>query len=285
MFKQSTKIAALFSNPISYKTAFALSVLFHGLVFILLALLLNPLKLSNLHKIPLIIDFVSMPGNEKRGVSSQAAEDIIEQSFQEYNFIPADSYSETSLIQSIQDESSTNEIQDASQISEYNTPTKLVQPYFASVFVPPSIKFPRIEIAKPKLMPAKMPLSERHEKTLLKQVTKLTEKLNEKELPDTTLVFEDKNQKFELKIQHLPARSATELDEVLFDITTEQNGELLSAQMRMRRLAFSNFAQLVDNWDPQVAVHDDVFEGRFHTNYAFVISRNKGIGPQFHGKV
>lgn len=274
-----------FSGQISYKTAFVLSILFHGLIFILLALLLSPLKLSNLHKIPLVIDFVSAPGDEDRGVSSQMKKDIVEQSFQENNFVPAGSYSEKSIIQSIEDESSTHKIQDASQVSEYRTLSKFVQPYFASVFVPLSIKFPRIDIAEPKLLPAKMPMSQRHEKTLLKQVTKLTEKLGKRELPDTTLVFEYRNQKFEIHIQHLSARSATELDEVLFEITTEQNGKILSTQMRMRRLAFSNFAQLVDYWDPQVAVHDDVFEGRFHSNYTFSISHSKGIGPKFHGKV
>ncbi len=274
-----------FSGQISYKTAFVLSILFHGIIFILLALLLSPFKLSNLQKIPLVIDFVSAPGDEDRGVPTQVKKEIVEQSFQEKYIVPAGSYSEKSLIQSIEDESSTHKIQDASQVSEYRTPSKFVQPYFASVFVPPSIKFPRIDIAKPKLLPAKTPISARHEKTLLKQVTKLTEKLGERDLPDTTLVFEYRNQKFEINIQHLSARSATELDEVLFEITTEQDRKLLSTQLRMRRLAFSNFAQLVDNWNPHVAVHNDVFEGRFHTNYAFTISRSKGIGPKFHGKV
>ena len=280
-----TRLTNYFSRPISYKSAFTLSVLFHGFVFLLLALLLNPIKFSNIEKIPLVIDFVSMPGDEDRGVFYQLANDIIERSFQESNFVPPGSYSATSLTQSIEGESSTNEIQDASQVTEFRAPSKFVQPYFASVFLPPSVKFPRIDIAEPKLLPAKMPLSARHEKTLLKQVTKLTEKLGERELPDTTLVFEYRNQKFEIHIQHLSARSVTELDEVLFEITTEQNGKILSTQMRMRRLAFSNFAQLVDYWDPQVAVHDDVFEGRFHSNYTFSISRSRGIGPKFHGKV
>jgi len=279
------RLIKYFSSPISYKTAVALSVLFHGLIFILLALLLSPFRLSNLYKIPLVIDFVSTPGNEDRGAAFKVKEENVEHSFKENNFVSTGSRSLTSLIQSIPGESPTLEIPDVRQASESGTPSKFVQPYFASVYVPPSVKFPRIDIAEPKLLPAKIPLTARQEKTLLKQVTKMTEKLGEKNLPDTTLFFEDRKQKFEIQIQHLPARSATELDEVLFDIATEQNGKLLSTQMRMRRLAFSNFAQLVDNWDPQVTVHDDVFEGRFHTNYAFSISRNKGVGPKFHGKV
>ena len=274
-----------FSGQISFKTAFALSVLFHGLIFILLVLLLSPLKLSNLEKIPLVIDFVSMPGDENRGVSSQVKKEIVEQAFQANNYVPAGSFSRTSLSQANEDESLTNEFDNASHVSEYKTPSKFVQPYFASVFVPPSVKFPRIDIAEPKLLPAKMPMSARHEKTLMKKVRKLIENIHERHWSDTTFVVEDKNQKFEIQIQHLPARSSTELDEIIFDITTKQNGKILSTQMRMRRLAFSNFAQLVDYWDPQVAVHDDVFEGRFHTNYAFAISRSKGVGPQFHGKV
>jgi hypothetical protein len=142
-----------------------------------------------------------------------------------------------------------------------------------------------MDIAEPKLLPAKIPLSKRQEKTLRKHITKLTEKHSERDLPDTTFVFENNNQKNEIQIKHLPAKSATELDGVLFDITTQESGKILSTQVRTKRLAFSSFAQLVDYWDPQVAVHNDVFEGRFHSNYTFSISRSKGIGPKFQGKV
>ncbi len=285
IFKKREKILKHFSGNISYQKSFFLSVLFHGLLFVIFSLMLNPFQISDFRRIPLMIDFISIPGDKDRGASSRSEKEIVEQSFQENNFILADSYSITSFNQSIGEKSSTNEFNNTKQNFENKAKFKFIQPYFASVFVPPSVKLPRIDFAEPKLLPAKIPLSERQEKTLLEQVTKLTEKLSERQLPDTTLVFRNRNQKFEIQIKYLPAKSNTELEEVLFDITTQENGKILSTQVRTRRLAFSNFAQLVDYWDPLVAVHDDVFEGRFHSNYTFAISRSKGIGPQFHGKV
>jgi hypothetical protein len=53
----------------------------------------------------------------------------------------------------------------------------------------------------------------------------------------------------------------------------------------MRRLAFSQFAQFVDYWDPQVALHADELDGRFHSNSALVLSASAGTQPKFHGKV
>ena len=34
----------------------------------------------------------------------------------------------------------------------------------------------------------------------------------------------------------------------------------------MNRIAFSNFAQFIDRWDPEVEIHDDLIDGRFHSN-------------------
>lgn len=286
IFKLGKKFLRYFSGQISYKKSLVLSVFFHGLLFVLLSLMLNPFQISDSPRIALVIDLGSVPADEDRDASFGSEKEIVEPSLKKNHFDrEISSHSITSSIQLIEQESQTNEFDNSKPNSNNKNHSKFVQPYFASIFVPPSVKFPRIDFAEPKLLPAKMPLSEQQEKTLLKQVTKLTEKPGERELPDTTLVFEKSNQKFEIQIQHLPAKSATELDEVLFDITTQENGKMLSTQVRTRRLAFSNFAQLVDYWDPLVAVHDDVFEGRFHSNYAFAISRSKGIGPQFHGKV
>jgi len=118
-------------------------------------------------------------------------------------------------------------------------------------------------MAEPKLSPAKMPISERDENTITRKIKKLTENLHEFGQRDTTMILKIKNQKFEVQIQHFPARTFTELDEVSFNISTEDGDKKLSTRLRMRRLAFSNFAQLINYWDPQVAVHNDELEGRF----------------------
>jgi hypothetical protein len=53
----------------------------------------------------------------------------------------------------------------------------------------------------------------------------------------------------------------------------------------MNRIAFSNFAQFIDRWDPSVQIHDDLIDGRFHSNTEILVSRNRGVQPIFNGKV
>ena len=289
------KISNLTIPPISYKSAFGISVLIHLLVFLLLAFLINPIEAPHSSEIPLVIDFVSMPGIEDQQITNNTEIENNNQVLLSNNFtnpVPQSIRSRDAIVNnkikslpSDQYENPDAEFNDPGDIPERIEHSKFSQTNFASVLIPPSLKLPRFDIAEPGLVPAKMPMSKRHETTLLKNINKLAEKFHKMQWSDTSLTLQDRKQKFELQIRHQPAKNSTGLDELVFDVTTKKNGKILSTQMRMRRLAFSNFAQLVDYWDPQVAVHNDEFEGRFHTNYAFSISRSKGIGPKFHGKV
>ena len=45
----------------------------------------------------------------------------------------------------------------------------------------------------------------------------------------------------------------------------------------MNRVAFSNFAQFIDRWDPEVEIHDDLIDGRFHSNSEIRVSRDRGV--------
>jgi len=286
------KKSGYFSGPRIYKLAFGISVLLHGLFFLLMALLINPFENSRSYETPLVIDFLSVAGIKNQQVFNHNGKENINQIAQsktlvnsELQFKESTNFIEETNVQSRDNDNFSIEPDHTSGIPESKEQSKLAQPFFASVLIPNSLKLPRFDIAEPKLLPARMSISERHEKTLPKKLKTLAEKLHKMNLPDSTIIVEDKRKKFEVKIQHLPAQSSTGLDEVKFEITTEENGKILSTEMRMRRLAFSSFAQLVDFWDPQVAIHDDKLEGRFHTNYAFAISRSNGIGPKFHGKV
>jgi len=280
---------------VSYRSALGISILIHLLVFLILVCLINPIESPHSAEIPLVIDFVSFPGEENQQVSNHIQTADINQSFQNNVLInpalhPQNSKPETieKEIKSInpdQIQESFAQVNPSDDLAEGIEQSNFNQPYFASVFVSPTIKFPRFDIAEPRLLLAKMPMSEKQERILEKKIAKLTEKLNKMEWSDTIINFEYRGQIFDVEVRHKPAQRATDLDELIFEITTEKDGETLSTTMRMKRLAFSNFAQLVDYWDPLVAVHDDEFEGRFHTNYAFSISRSKGIGPKFHGRV
>jgi hypothetical protein len=84
------------------------------------------------------------------------------------------------------------------------------------------------------------------------------------------------------------APSATDpmgIEHIVVDVTTEQGGKKMSTQLTMTRLAFSNFAQFVDKWDPSVQIHDDVIGGRFHSNTPISLLAGGGASPQFLGKV
>jgi hypothetical protein len=157
--------------------------------------------------------------------------------------------------------------------------------FLISTLRPSTLNLPRTDIIRPKLFPAKITMSPRQRKVLLKKVGKLFDKLDKLKRPDSVFVWKDKNQVFEVKLRRQPSKTTTGLDEVVLEVTTEENGHTMSTEMRMRRLAFSNFAQFVDYWDPRVAVHDDVLEGRFHTNTVFNVSSSRGVVPKFYGKV
>jgi hypothetical protein len=75
------------------------------------------------------------------------------------------------------------------------------------------------------------------------------------------------------------------LDEVIVVVRTERDGEQLESRLRMKRLAFSHFTQLVDDWDPLVMLHDDEIRGRFHSNSEFQVGWSRDAAPRFLAEV
>jgi hypothetical protein len=137
----------------------------------------------------------------------------------------------------------------------------------------------------PKLIPHQFALAPPQRKAILKKVTEVIAKTIAPTKSDSFFVWEKNGQRLQFSLSYLPASSATGLDELLVAVTTVDGDDTLSTQLRMRRTAFSHFAQFVDYWDPQVALHDDEFDGRFHSNSAMVISGSGGTQPRFRGKV
>ncbi len=133
--------------------------------------------------------------------------------------------------------------------------------------------------------PVKLALTKRQRRMFRKKFRKWTEDYYKMELPDSVYTWKDHGRTYSARFSRRPARSNTELDEVAVEVATVQNGVELTADLRMRRLAFSNFAQFVDHWDPMVAVHNDELDGRFHANSKINILDRHGVKPRFHGKV
>ncbi len=82
-----------------------------------------------------------------------------------------------------------------------------------------------------------------------------------------------------------PATDAMGMDHLTVEVTTERDGNRMLTELRMTRVAFSNFAQFVDRWNPDVTIHDDEIDGRFHSNSQIRVSNGPGVRPVFHGKV
>jgi hypothetical protein len=72
---------------------------------------------------------------------------------------------------------------------------------------------------------------------------------------------------------------------VIAEIVTSKDGKRMKTRLSLKRLAFSHFTQLVNDWDPNIQLHDDVVDGRFHSNSEITLSASKGVKPRFFGKV
>ena len=99
------------------------------------------------------------------------------------------------------------------------------------------------------------------------------------------LSWEHEGRTYSARITRDAADDNMGMDQMIVEVSTERDGRRWSTQMRMQRLAFSSFAQFVDRWDPNVQIHDDEIDGRFHSNSEIFISRSRGVQPLFHGKV
>ena len=92
-------------------------------------------------------------------------------------------------------------------------------------------------------------------------------------------------QEYSATFRRLPGGDDMGIERVVVEISTEEDGKRMSTEMRLKRLAFSNFAQLVDRWDPTVELHNDELDGRFHSNSTIYIGYGRNIKPKFRGKV
>jgi len=148
----------------------------------------------------------------------------------------------------------------------------------------PARRLATVDFLAPKLLPHRFAMPSSQRQAILKKVRAVAAKPLAAAL-DSSFVWEKNGQRFQFNLRHLPASSSTGFDELFIAVTTVEDDDTLSTQLRMRRLAFSQFAQFVDNWDPLVALHDDEFDGRFHSNSEMVISGSGGTQPKFRGKV
>jgi hypothetical protein len=134
-------------------------------------------------------------------------------------------------------------------------------------------------------VPIQANYSARQEKMLTRKVREWTEELHR--ISDSTEEFSWKHggQEYVARFVEQPPDNDMGIDRVLVEISTLVDGDRLLSALELRRLAFSNFAQFVNRWDPDVQIHDDQMDGRFHANSMIRLAYDRRTRPVFHNKV
>lgn len=270
---------ALAQRPLSLQAAFALSVFVHVSVFFLLALASSFFCSSLQAPAPLLLEFAFVPGPQ--ALKTQAATTLpFAAPTPALASPPKEARSSASPLQAQTNFSSASHEESTGSL-EHTAPESFHEAQSLAALAPT----PRVSYSTSPLAPAKLRIAHNVARKLERETAKLSAKALFFAQKDTSVRFNLGDEFFTAKVKHSRASTATGLDEAEIVITTEQNGQQWQTRMRMQRLAFSHFAQFVDDWDPRVAIHDDQLDGRFHTNSTFTVSSGKGVQPKFQGKV
>jgi hypothetical protein len=127
-------------------------------------------------------------------------------------------------------------------------------------------------------------LARHEERAVLRRLSSWTGRFSAEE-PATSMSWRDDGQEYTAVLKQVPAADAMGMEHLAVELTTERDGERLVTELRMNRVAFSNFAQFIDRWDPEVEIHDDFIDGRFHSNSEIRVRRDGRARPVFNGKV
>ena len=133
--------------------------------------------------------------------------------------------------------------------------------------------------------PTQAAISQKQEKMLKKKVHKWTETLHRMSGVAAGLTWKHKGQEYRAEFTELPAADDMGIQRVIVEISTEEDGKRLTSEVHMKRLAFSSYAQFVNRWDPNVEVHNDELDGRFHSNTKINLRYDRKVKPLFHGMV
>jgi hypothetical protein len=141
-----------------------------------------------------------------------------------------------------------------------------------------------VEAPAPQAAPAEK-VPEKEQVMLTKSVQQLAQKLLDAQMTHTELTWQQEGRQYSARVIRQPAPDSTGLEQVIAEVVTEKNGKRMKTHMTLKRLAFSHFTQLVNRWDPNIVLHDDVIDGRFHSNTEIGVTFAGGIEPRFFGKV
>jgi hypothetical protein len=131
--------------------------------------------------------------------------------------------------------------------------------------------------------PVTVPMSPAEQAAISKRLARLAEKtLDQSQMQ---VVWEEDGKQYSALLIRERANDGTALERVLAEVSASDRGKQLTTRINLKRLAFSQFTQMVDRWDPMVQLHDDEIVGRFHSNSQFNVMYDSRTAPKFLGKV
>jgi hypothetical protein len=119
--------------------------------------------------------------------------------------------------------------------------------------------------------------------SLEKRLSKLAAELLK--TPQTQVRWQEAGKQYVASLAMVHASHGDELDRVIAQVSAEDHGKQFTTLVTLKRLAFSNFTQMIDTWDPMVQLHDDEIVGRLHINSEFNVMYDGDATPHFLGKV
>jgi hypothetical protein len=120
---------------------------------------------------------------------------------------------------------------------------------------------------------------------LTRNVEQMAQKLLDTNMTATSISWQQDGQEYSARVTRQPAPDSTGLEQVIAEVMTQKDGKRMKTRLSLKRLAFSHFTQLVNHWDPNITLHDDVVDGRFHSNTEISLTSRGGVKPRFFGKV
>lgn len=129
------------------------------------------------------------------------------------------------------------------------------------------------------------PISPKKQQMLERKLQRWAQQMAGSDKVNQSYSWQHKGQSYIAEFTHLPANGDMDLDQMQVEVRTQHDGQNLTTTMRLKKLAFSNFAQFVHRWDPNVLMHDDEMDGRFHSNSEIMLGADRDATPVFYGKV